>query len=375
VETPEAMTDCRNPVDLGRFEYLRRMQVYSAPYSRITAIGGALPDRVVDNEELVGMLDAPAALKKRLPELIERVTGVRTRRMADRFAAPSDLALVAAREALDAAGLVADDIDTLIFASTDTDVIEPATANILQKKLGIERVNSFDVSNACNSILQAVSVANGLIAAGGARRVLIAGAEIGTYWASRTLADWEDLRVKLGGLTLGDAGAALVVEPTDGSSGILEINLLSLGGCWEMCHIPEDVNWRKNGRSIHGWFYLNIGELVDLARPSTIQYFGEYVRYRQEALGEDQPADTLAKVIPHQISKVLIDELAAATAPGRSNLVAVSADEWGNIGSCSIPLTLRRAMIDDGLAFGCGRDVLLYGAASGYSLGHLRVRL
>ena len=246
------------------------------------------------------MLDAPAALKKRLAELIERVTGVRTRRMADRSTAPSDLALVAAREALDAAGLGADDIDTLIFASTDTDVLEPATANILQQKLGIERVNAFDVRNACNGILQAINVANGLIAAGGARRVLIAGAEIGTYWACRSLVDSEDLRVKLGGLTLGDAGAAVVVEPADGPSGILEVNLLSLGGCWEMCHVPEDADWRKNGRGIHGWFYLNMAELVDSARPSTIQYFSEYVRYRREALGEDQPTGSLAQVIPHQ---------------------------------------------------------------------------
>jgi 3-oxoacyl-[acyl-carrier-protein] synthase III len=371
----ERMTSCRTPQDLERFEYLRHMQLYPAPHSRITAVGGVLPDRVVDNEELVALLDAPPALKRRLPELIERATGVRTRRMADRGTAPSDLALVAAREALDAAGLGADDIDTLIFASTDMDVLEPATANILQKKLGIERVNSFDVRNACNSILQAVNVANGLIAAGGACRVLIAGAEIGTHWASRTVADREDLRIKLGGLTLGDAGAALVVEPADGPNGILEINLLSLGEYWEMCHVPEDVDWRKNGRGIHGWFHLNIAELVALARPSTLQYFAEYVRYRQEAEGEDDPLGTLAKVIPHQISKVLIEELAAATVPGRQDLVSVSADEWGNIGSCSIPLTLRRAMKEDGLTFGCGRDVLLYGAASGYSLGHLRVRL
>ncbi|MBE3133849.1 MAG: ketoacyl-ACP synthase III, partial [Acidobacteria bacterium] len=294
---------CRQDLDLSRFGYLRQMQVYSAPHARITALGGALPDRVVDNEELVSMLDAPAELKKRLPDLIGRTTGIRTRRMADRSTAPSDLAVVAAREALDSAGLQPDDIDTLIFASTDTDVIEPATANILQKKLGIPRVNAFDVRNACNSILQAMNVANALVSAGGARRILIAGAEIGTFWASREVTDAEDLRLKIGGLTLGDAGAALVIEPSDGRSGMTEINLLSMGEHWEMCHIPEDTAWRHNGRGIHGWFYLNMAELVDLARPTTIDYFRDYFRYRHDVCGETHPPDSLAKFIPHQISK------------------------------------------------------------------------
>lgn len=360
---------------LNGFKLLHNMQVFEAPVSKIVAIGGVMPDRVVDNEELCQMIEAPPAIKKRLPDLIRRITGVETRRYAGNGTSPSDLAVSASEQALDIAGMDARDIDTLIFASTDMDTLEPATANIVQKKLEIETTNAFDVSNACNSFLQALNVANSMIATGAAHRVLIASGEMGSYVANRTIRDKADLRVKLGGLTLGDAGAAMVVDASDGRSGILEVNLLSMGDYWHLCHVPETTDWRqREGGIIHGWFYLDMPELAKLVRPTTVDYFDQYKAFRKQTFGEQRFMESIVKLIPHQISSVLIEEMVEAIGADPEK-VCISADVWGNVASTSIPLTLKRAIEQDDLVLGSGQEVLLFGAASGYSLGHLRLKL
>lgn len=357
------------------YRLLKHMQVYDTPVSRIRAIGTALPDRIVDNDEIIRMIDAPAALKAMIKVYIERGMGVRERRYAAEGVYPSDLAAQACRQVLEAEGVKAASIDTLIFAATDMDVIEPATANILQDKLGIRVVNSFDVRNACNSVLQALNVANSMIANGAAERVLIACAEIGSFWANRAVGSAEEIRLKIGGLTLGDAGTALIVEPADAGSGILEINLFTKGEHWVTCHVPEDDQWRKRGRSgIGGWFYLDMPELARVAKPLSVDYFKEYLRYRKKAHMESRPEEKLVKLIPHQISRRFIEEIADVMGAGK-DLPAITADLLGNTGSASIPVTLKLFMDGAGLSFGCGREVLLFGAASGFSIGHIRVRL
>ena len=361
--------------DRSKYSLLRNLQRMDTPASRVVAIGGCLPDRVVDNEEVAGMVKGPEAIRARLPRLIQRATGVLSRRQSRKGTSPSDLAVLAAQQALDESGVSLAEIDTLIFASTDMDTLEPATAHIVQAKLGLKRINAFDVSNACNSFLQAMNVANSLIATGGARRILITCGEIGSYVANKEVSSKEDLRFKMGGLTLGDAGAAMILEKSDGRSGLLEANLVSMGEYWPLCHVPETTDWRqRDNGSIHGWFYLDMPELAKLVRRTTLEYFKEYRRYRKEVFREDNFLDHLVKIIPHQISTVLIDEMAKAENCDPRKL-CVTVQEWGNIASASIPLTLRRAMQDDDLRFGCGKEVLLYGAASGYSLGHLRIRL
>ena len=365
----------KQSIDLGDYPLLRNMQIVETPASRIVSIGSCLPERVVDNEELTRMVTAPRLLKRRLSDVITRITGVETRRFAEKGTSPSDLAVAACRQALERAAVGAADVDTLIFASTDTDTIEPATANIVQAKLGIATINAFDVSNACNSFIQAINVANSMIATGAAHRVLITTGEIGSYAANREISSKDDLRVKLGGLTLGDAGAAMVLDASDGRSGITEVNLLSMGEFWQLCHVPETTDWRQreNG-SIHGWFYLDMPGLAKLVRPTTVDYFKQYGDLRRRFYGEDHFMNSLVRLIPHQISTVLIEEMITATASDPEK-ICISADVWGNTASASIPLTLQRAIEQDGLALGSGQEVLLYGAASGYSLGHLRLKL
>ena len=366
----------KHAFDLKDYEFLRYLQVFDKPISRIVSIGVALPERVVDNEEIAGMVEAPPFLKRHLATLIYRVTGNKTRRYAEPGTPPSELAVKAVNQALERAHLEIGSIDTLIFASTDMDTLEPATANIVQHKLGVPLLNSFDVTNACNSFLQAMNVANGLIASGGARRVLICSGEIGSYVCNRRVENMKDLDIKLGGLTLGDAGAAMILEPADGDSGLLEINLNSLGEYWELCHVPETTDWRqREGGIIHGWFYLKMSALAEVAREVTKKYFQEYRKFRQENFNEKDFFEHIDRVVPHQISRRFIEVIAKSISLKTMDRVVVTADIYGNTASTAIPLAMN-LMMEQGLSvIGSGEEVLLYGAASGFGIGHLRVRM
>lgn len=416
------------------------MQVYGdEPVARVTGIGAFLPETEVDNDAIAARVEAPSFLRARLASLITRATGSKTRREAPSGTYPSDLALPACLQALEEAGIEASEVDTLIFASTDLDVMEPATANILQKKLGISVVNAFDVSNACNSFLQGLNVANSLIATGAARRVLVASGEAGTHFASRRVESIADLNVKLGGLTLGDAGAAMVVEAAalaviddcdhpegeehngknekggvvppsqqrqlqeqkagrrgnkkQSRSGFVEINLMSLGEHWELCRVPPNARtWRLRGDSrkgenvdvggsIHGWFYLDMSALAVVAREWSVRYFREYGAYRCAAHGEKSagdPFESLSWVVPHQISRRFIERISRDVFddyPRCMERIVVTADRYGNTASTAIPVALRELMDRGDVELGSGQEVFLYGAASGFSLGHIRIRM
>ncbi len=358
---------------LTTYSFLDKIQVYKTPVSQIRSLGVYLPEHIVDNEELAAMIDAPRALKNNLPKLIERLTGIKTRHYAKEGTSPSELAVKAAWRALETANLSINDIDTLIFAATDFDILEPATANIVQAKMGISRINAFDVKNACNSVLQALNIANSLIVTGAAHRILIVSGEVGSYVVNRKIASKEELRTKLGGLTLGDAGSAIVIEPSDGNLGFLDLNLMSLGEYWHLCHVPEQIDWRHHpeGISRHR-FYLDMPGLAELVRNYAIPYFNEYNYYRQQEFQEGSCYDYLALVIGHQISKRFIEEVCQAAKIPKS---ITTAEYFGNTGSTAIPLALYTAIEQGLLNWGTGQEVMLFGAASGYGIGHLRVRI
>ena len=356
-------------------DLLSHLQTFSAPVARITGIGSYVPDEVVDNATLIERVSMPDKLRKVLPRVIETSTLVKTRRCAPSYASPTDLGVPAVMQALENAGRKPEDVDTLIFASTDTDQLEPATANTLQHKLGMSRVNAFDVSNACNSFLQAVNVANSLISTGAARCVAICASELGTHWICPEVKDKDDLRYKIGALTLGDAAGAVIMEAADDVSGISEINLFSMGEYWELCHVPEDPHWRKKTpHNIHGWFYLDMSGLAKVVRPLSKKYFLQYRDYRKKQHGESHFTDGLQKVIPHQISRRLITEIATAMHVDL-DLVAITADEFGNTASAAIPFTLHRMIQSGELELGSGQDVMLFGTASGLGMGHIRLTL
>lgn len=362
-------------IENGKLNLLEGLAAFDRPVSRITGIGSYVPDHVMDNAAIAERVTAEPRLKKALPRLIDQSTLVKRRRYSPPDASPSDLGVIAVQRAIENAGKTLDDIDTLMFASTDTDQLEPATGNILQAKLGIRKTNSFDVGNACNSCLQAMHMGNSLIAAGAAKCVVVCAAELGSHWVNWELKDRDELRYKIGALTLGDASGAVVLEPSDGTSGITEVNLFALGEYWKMCHVPEDTEWRKKTpHNIHGWFYLDMAGLAKAVRPLSIDYFKQYRDYRKERYGEADFKKHIDKVIPHQISRRLIVEIVKCL-HADPDIVAITADDFGNTASAAIPFTLNRTIQSGELQLGSGQDILLFGAASGLGMGHIRLRL
>ena len=352
------------------------MHAVAQPRSRLCGLGAYLPQRVVDNAEISSLVVCPdEKLKASLPRYIESLTGIRTRRWADSSQSPSVLAAEAGRAALDSAGLAASEIDTLIFAATDLDQIEPATANMVQEHLGLGAVNSFDIKCACNSVLQAMFTMDSLIASGACRKGLIVSGETGSHWANLGIAGRDDLAFKLAGLTLGDGGAAVVMEASEDERGMLEFNLRSLPASWRLCHIPHDTEWRtRPGRSIMGWFYLDLASLSRMVNTHVPAYCRQYAAYRGRRHGEDQFADSMHHLIPHQISERWIRMLCSETKVPLER-TAVTADRYGNTGAASIPIAMDEAVRAGQIAFGAGQEVVLFGAASGFSIGHVRLRM
>ncbi len=368
--------------DVASIRFFDHIQSFARPSARIVAVGVYQPDRIVTNEALIESLEASDTLKQRLPELLVSMTGIQSRRFVERGTAPSDLALNAVQNMVSSYDIDLSSIDTLIFASTDMDTFEPSTANILQHKLGLGAINSFDLSNACNSFLQAINVANSLIAGGASRKTLIASGEVGSFLINKKIRDKKDLKVKFGGLTLGDAGAAMLVESiSPGTNGerngaITEINNINIAEYWSCCRVPAATDNRmRNSYTITDcWFYLEFQKLGRIIRKYLPEYFRQYNRYRRSAFGESHYADSVAYGIPHQISSKIINEVAREIEYPPEQIINVI-EHSGNTASTAIPLAFSRGIEEGKIEFGSGRDVVLFGAASGFSIGHVRITM
>src|SRR5262249_40869756 len=187
----------------------------------ITAAGAFLPEQTLSSDEMQHRVAGAHGLAVP-PGSLEQRTGITQRRIARDDEYASTLAIKAARQALAAAGLGADDFDLLIFASASRDVAEPATAHIVQAELG-SRAHALDVTNACNSFINGIDIARALILAGRGRRALVVTGETPTRSIRWQPASVEQLRRGFAGYTFGDAGAAVIVEPV-ASGGILDVD-------------------------------------------------------------------------------------------------------------------------------------------------------
>lgn len=194
------------------------------PRARIESVGSYLPSTIVTTADLEESLqsDNPDI---RLPKgAITRLIGVHNRRRADDNEQASDLATKAAEVALQRAeaqsGITRDMIGLLIFAAIGHDSVEPATANYVQRNLGL-RCTGFDLSNACNSFFTGIDEAESNILSGKRDYVLVVSGELPSRVARTKLSGVEQLRESFASYTMGDAGAAMVLGPSDDERGII----------------------------------------------------------------------------------------------------------------------------------------------------------
>jgi len=294
--------------------------------SAVTGVGGFLPETVVTNADLEKIVDTNDAW------ITER-TGIRSRRQAAEGQFTSDLAVEAAIRALAAAGRTAADVDLIIVATTTPDLTFPATAVIVQRKLGAPVGVAFDVQAVCSGFVYALSIADGFIARGMTKCALVIGAE-----TMSRLVDWTDRGTCV---LFGDGAGAVVVEPVQGQGTTADRGLL--GFALRADGTKQDLLYCDGGPSTTG----TVGKLRMLGN----HVFKHAVINIAEAV---EAAAVVAGVavadvdwfIPHQANQRILLGVAHRLGVSEDKVISTVA-EHANTSAASIPLALAQA-IEDG---------------------------
>ncbi|MBC7942385.1 MAG: ketoacyl-ACP synthase III [Chitinophagaceae bacterium] len=323
------------------------VHVPSPRFSRITGTGSWLPPRRLSNADMVAMLGA-RGVETSDDWIVER-TGIRARHFVEDGVNSSDLALSASRHALEAAGRHARDIDLIIVATSTPDMVFPSTACILQHKLGVAGCAAFDLQAVCAGFVYALTVADSMVRAGGARCALVVGSEI----FSRIL----DFNDRTTCVLFGDGAGAVVLEASD-EPGILATDLHADGRYADILCTPGTVAGgevignpllRMDGPAV---FKLAVGVLEDAAR-TVLARAG-----RNEA--------DLDWLIPHQANIRIMQSTARKLKLPLDKLVATVA-EHGNTSAASVPLALDVAVRSGHVRR--GDTVMLEGVGGGFTWG------
>ena len=195
----------------------------------MTGVGAYLPEKILTNEELSRFVDTD-------DNWIRQRTGIASRRRAETYELTSDLAVNAAKQALENAGVAILDIDCIILATTTPDNTFPSTATIVQQKLGAKNAFAFDIQAVCAGFVYALSVANGLMCSGQGRNALVIGAETFTK-----LLDWKDRSTCV---LFGDGAGAVVLQAENSKKGfgIIANKLYSDGRYKEILYVDGGVS-------------------------------------------------------------------------------------------------------------------------------------
>ena len=292
-------------------------------FSRIAGTGSYLPEKILTNADLAQFLDTS-------DEWIAARTGIRERHVAAEGETTSDLAYHASVRALEAAGVSAQDIDLIVLGTTTPDLIFPATACLLQHRLGANGCPAFDVNAACSGFIYALTVADKFIRSGAARTALVVGAETLTR-----MLDWSDRDTCV---LFGD-GAGAVVLKADSETGILSTHLHADGGKKELLWNPVGVSVGfKPEEHNAGVKVLMIGNEVF---KHAVKALDSVVEETLEANGLDR--HDIDWLIPHQANLRII-EATAKRLDMPMERVIVTVDKHGNTSSGSVPLALDEAV-------------------------------
>jgi len=326
--------------------------VTSVLRSVVTGVGGFLPEQVVTNDDLAKFVDTSDQW------IIER-TGIRQRHRVTDDQPVSELAVGAAQRALAAAGRTPADVDLIIVATTTPDLTFPATATIVQRKLGCPVGIAFDVQAVCSGFVYALSVADGFVARNRSKCALVIGAETMTR-----LMDWTDRGTCV---LFGDGAGAVVLEPQAGEGTISDRGLL--GFALRADGSKQDLLYVDGGPSTTG----QVGKL----RMQGNQVFRHAVVNISEAI-HAAAADagiavsTVDWFIPHQANIRILEGVARRCGIDEAKVITTLA-EHANTSAASIPLALDRGVRDGRIK--PGQLLLLEAMGGGFTWGACVIRL
>lgn len=319
-------------------------------YSRIAGTGSYLPEKVLTNHDLEKMMETSDAW-------IQERTGIKRRHIAAEDEATSDLALAAASQALEMAGIGAEDVNLIIIATTTPDKVFPGTACIVQRRLGIRGCGAFDIQAACSGFVYGLDLADRYIRTGAAKNVLVIGAET----LSR-LTNWED---RTTAVLFGDGAGAVVLQEAD-EPGIISTHIHADGQYEDLLQVPQGIS--------QGYDITRAGEAF-------IQMNGNAVFRRAVATLDSIARETLDRngidkhdldwFVPHQANMRIITA-AAKKLDMPMERVIVTVAEHANTSAASIPLALDVAVRDGRIKRG---ELLLFEAfGAGFTWGSALLR-
>jgi 3-oxoacyl-[acyl-carrier-protein] synthase-3 len=319
--------------------------------SRVIGTGAALPDNIVTNQDIAKRVETS-------DEWIRERTGIRQRHIVRDGEKTSDLALSASRAALADAGITAGDLDLVICCTTTPDETFPATATIVQAKLGMTRGAAFDLQAVCSGFIFGLSVADNMIRGGQAQKVLLIGAE-----SMSRLLDWTDRTTCV---LFGDGAGAMVLEAYDGQGGndeaaVLNTKIFSDGRMHDMLYVdggPSSTqttgHLRMQGKEVFRHAVTNIAAAITASA---------------DAAGV--AVSDIDWFVPHQANQRILDGTARKLGIAPERVVSTVAIH-GNTSAASVPLALETAVRDGRIKK--GDLVLLEAMGGGFTWGSALIR-
>ncbi|MGI4829864.1 MAG: beta-ketoacyl-ACP synthase III [Janthinobacterium lividum] len=323
--------------------------------AKISAIGTFVPPRLLTNADLEKMVDTT-------DQWITERTGIRERHVVDKGTATSDLAAAAARLCLEKAGVSADDVDAIIIATVTPDMAFPATACLVQTKIGAHKAWGFDLSAACSGFLYALQVGAKLIESGAHSKVLVIGADV-----MSSIVDYTDRATCI---LFGDGAGAVLLEPcaadetglidflheVDGT-GAPALKMPAGGSALPSSHETIDGKMHfihQDGQAVYKFAVRKMAEV------------SEAVLARNGVQGTD-----LGCFIPHQANKRIIESTAERLGMPLDRVV-INIDRFGNTTGATIPLAMQTAVDENRLKRGA--LVLLASVGAGFTVGATLLR-
>lgn len=322
--------------------------------AKIIGSGACLPERLITNDYFSNLVDGA-------DEWIFSRTGIRERRFAREDQSTSDLATIAAENALKAAGIRAEEIDCIVLGTSTPDMSLPATACVVQKNIGAKNAFAFDINAVCSSFVYSMEVADNFIKCGKYKTIMAIGAD--TY--SKIL----DFTDKTTCPLFGDGAGAAIFQATDENKGVLCTYMKSDGNGWPLIQVPSsgsrkpvtaetiaarEVFFKMSGKSVYVFATEVIPEIIiELCKKGGID-----------------PGE-LDYIIPHQANIRMIDFIAKKFGYPKEQFL-INLDKCGNTSSASVALVLAENMNNGTIK--PGNKVLTMGFGGGLSWGGLLIQ-
>jgi len=314
-------------------------------YSKIIGTGSYLPEKILNNRDLEKMFETT-------DEWITTRTGIKERHIVSAHQYTSDLAVEAAKKAIEASGINANKIDLIIVATTTPDKIFPSTACIVQTKLGLSLCPAFDIQAVCSGFVYALSVADNFIKTGAAKCVLVIGAD--------TMSRITDYSDRSNAILWGDGGGAIILEASD-QAGILSTHIHADGSYEKLLHVPSGVSHQKGKATIE----MQGNQVFKIAVNTLDSIVDETLEMNQL---EKSDIDWL---VPHQ-ANIRILEATAKKLNMSMDRVIVTIDRHGNTSAASIPLALDTAIREHKIKR--GETLLMEAFGGGFTWGSALIK-